>query len=264
MELPLLSRLPHSISTYWTGDECVLPGERDLMEYVDRIAAISPSVFEEKFRLFPSKVFRTSTGVAFDRYHRAVRCSSLPDEFRGLKRPIVGYAGIINSSRLDFALIEALVSKRRDWTFVFVGPEDEAARARMSRLASPNVRMLGPKPYEEAAGYMRAFDVAIIPYARTRFNLGCNPLKLYEYLAVGRSVVSTDLPSVRESGDVVRVACDAEEFERCIQAALEEQVTAETLERRYAVAREHSAERVAVALEPVLSGFSTSVGSVCR
>ena len=72
--------------------------------------------------------------------------------------------------------------------------------------ALPNVHFLGRKPYDEVARYMAAMDVLIMPWNHSEWIKACNPIKLKEYLAVGRPVVTTDFPALDGWRDLVRVA----------------------------------------------------------
>jgi glycosyltransferase involved in cell wall biosynthesis len=85
----------------------------------------------------------------------------------------------------------------------------------------PNVRFLGRKPYELVARYMAAMDVLIMPWNRSEWIKACNPIKMKEYLAVGRPVVTTDFPALDGWRDLVRVAQGSDAFAREIRAALD-------------------------------------------
>jgi hypothetical protein len=67
---------------------------------------------------------------------------------------------------------------------------------------------------------MAACDVLIMPWARNAWIEACNPVKLKEYLAVGRPVVSTPFPQLERFGELVAVANDAPSFAREVEQAL--------------------------------------------
>jgi glycosyltransferase involved in cell wall biosynthesis len=107
--------------------------------------------------------------------------------------------------------MEEVVARRPGWTFVVIGSaHDTTDILRLRR--HPNLRLLGPKPYEEALTYMRCFDVAIMPHLRNAVSDRMNPLKLYVYVALGIPVVSTDVSNIDELRERITVAADAEEF----------------------------------------------------
>ena len=82
-----------------------------------------------------------------------------------------------------------------------------------------NVHMLGRKPYEEVAAYQAAMDVLIMRWNDSEWIKACNPIKLKEYLAVGRPIVTTDFAALDRWRDLVSVAGDAEQFAAAIAAA---------------------------------------------
>jgi glycosyltransferase involved in cell wall biosynthesis len=83
----------------------------------------------------------------------------------------------------------------------------------------PNVHLLGARPYDEVPAYLEAFDAAIIPFKLNGLTEDTNPIKLYEYLAAGKPVISTPLPEAIGI-DTVRIADTADAFVSQVQAAL--------------------------------------------
>ncbi len=157
-----------------------------------------------------------------------------------LTGPIVGLVGHL-SNRIDIELLEALAV--RDLALLLVGPRQASFETdRIDRLiARPNVQWVGAKPFAELPSYLRAIDVGITPYPDTPFNRGSFPLKTLEYLAAGRDVVATDLPSVRAlDTDLIRIASDRDQFVAQVGAALAAPRTDELVRARRAFAHEHS------------------------
>ncbi|MEG3072228.1 MAG: glycosyltransferase [Candidatus Syntrophopropionicum ammoniitolerans] len=116
-----------------------------------------------------------------------------PPELQTLQGPVVGYVGAI-SAWFDQEMLAAAAHAHPEWSFVLVGPVDTD----VSLLDSlPNVRLTGHKPYSVLPAYLKGFDVTVIPFKINALTTGVNPVKLYEYLAAGRPIVSSDLPEVR-------------------------------------------------------------------
>ena len=104
------------------------------------------------------------------------------------------------------------------------------------RLQSlPNCHFLGYRPYDELPAYMRASDVALVPYLRSEHTDSVYPLKLIEYLAAGLPVAATPLDAFRARPDLpVRLGATATEFAEAIARAGVE--TTERAERAATVA----------------------------
>ena len=80
--------------------------------------------------------------------------------------------------------------------------------------------MLGARLHTEVIGYLQHADVLVVPHTVTLFTDSLDPIKLYEYAAVGRPVVSTPVAGFRNADDPrVRVAA-ASDFPPAVAAAL--------------------------------------------
>lgn len=254
-ELPLLRMLPHGPSLYWTGDEVTMPGEPALLRHVDRVLTISEAAYQRHRARHAQKLVRFSTGVPFRLYNSALSSDYLPADVRDLQRPIIGYAGSVMASRLDLGVFPEQARRHPELSFVVVGPMDAPAQAFFERVRAPNLHVLGPKPYSEVPHYIKSFDVGLIPYQLTPFNLAANPLKLYEYMALEKPVVSTALPSAQEHGDAVWIANDADELSRALRSALADR-DASRVEQRLEIARAHGTEPLARRLAAIVEGLT--------
>lgn len=156
-------------------------------------------------------------GVDFEMFACAEGQGYVPVEMRGIKRPVVGFFGGIDNHTMDIEFVRELVDLLKEMSFVFIG----AVSVDCSELESrPNVWMLGQKPYEEIARYGKCFDVTIMPWRQNSWIEACNPVKLKEYLALGKPVVSTPFPELQRYRDVVYEAERPMEFARLIEKAL--------------------------------------------
>lgn len=170
-----------------------------------------------------------------------------PSDMKGIGRPVIGYVGAINP-KVDLELIAFMAEKKQEWQILMIGPIhlrtlwDNFHRQlrRLRRLR--NVHFLGEKPVDEVERYFRAIDVGILPYKLNVQGLNLSPIKMFEYLACGKPCVSVDVPSVREYGDVVRVAKGYEEFVDMVERAFKEN-SPELDARRIGVAMESTWDR---------------------
>jgi len=148
----------------------------------------------------------------------AARHFDIPDELAKIDGPIIGYVGNL-SSRIDVDLIEYVATSRPDWTVVLIGSTHAGQEVlRAARLR--NVKILGPRRYEEAKRFIRAFDVAIVPHIDNVMTQSMNPLKVFVYCSLGVPVVSTELANLDELRDMITTASDPADFVRGIEAAI--------------------------------------------
>jgi GT2 family glycosyltransferase/glycosyltransferase involved in cell wall biosynthesis len=152
------------------------------------------------------------------------------------EHPVIGYFGAI-AEWFEIEWIERCAAARPDWEFRLIGRTVGCDISRAANLA--NVRFYGEMPYHELPAALREFDVAIIPFKIIELTRCTNPVKLYEYMAAGKPVVSAPIPEVIEATDLAYIADDAGSFAERIEEALAED-TSELRARRQAWAREHS------------------------
>lgn len=171
-----------------------------------------------------------------------------------LRKPVIGYAGWLNSLRLDLDLLEYIVRQRPEWTFVFVGPTNEPRPLGDRIPARANVNVWPPVPYGELVHVLSSFDVAIMPHLRNAHTRGNDPLKIYDYLAAGRPVVATRTSGAERFASVLRLADRPEEFLREIEGALGE-TNPELMRQRVATAREHSWDRRVEEVERAMRAY---------
>lgn len=136
--------------------------------------------------------------------------------------PIIGYVGALNR-HVNYKLLLAMARARPLWHWVFVGPLQTDVRD-LSRLS--NVMLLGQQPHRSLVNYIRFFDVCIVAYLDNAETVTMVPVKINEFLAAGKPVVSTGLPAVNEFNEqhgVLRIAAaKPESFLYAIEQALTE------------------------------------------
>jgi glycosyltransferase involved in cell wall biosynthesis len=155
-------------------------------------------------------------GVDLDRFASAGEHGAVPADVAAIPGPRIGFIGGIDGHTFDPEMFRAVAKLRPDLQFVLIG----GCSLPQGWCPLPNVHLLGRRPYEAIADYMAAMDVLIMPWNDSDWIKACNPIKLKEYLAVGRPVVTTDFPALDGWRDLVRVAQDAESFAAAIDASL--------------------------------------------
>jgi glycosyltransferase involved in cell wall biosynthesis len=145
--------------------------------------------------------------------------------------PRLGYVGFI-MERTDLDLLVDLAGRHPDWRIVLVGPEYPwGILARSGLLAFANVEYGGLLAHERVPAFLQTVDVCLIPHRDDGFSRSMSPLKLLQYLASGRPVVSTAVAGLEHAADHISIARDREEFERMVADALESDTPSRSAKR---------------------------------
>ena len=193
-------------------------------------------------------------GVDVEHYQGAVAAETTTHPLaRDWRKPVLGYLGSIHAERVDLPLVEALSHAFPDATIALVGPIllDEKDKARLTKLS--NVALTGSVSFEESPTVLRAFDVFLVPHVESDFTRSLNPLKLGEYLSIGKPIVSTRVAGFAElegqtaadGTPLCRLATGAADFIEQCRLALQESGEVAPDERREIAQSMSWRERVA-------------------
>ncbi len=157
-------------------------------------------------------------GIRLDRF---LGDAPVPVEYLGDDRPIVVYVGAAEH-RLDIDLMVRGITELAQFRWVIIGPFEGAS---LERLRAAGAHLLGNRPHESLAGYLRHARVGIVPFSFTRHGeliRGVSPLKVFEYSACGLPVVGTqgcqyppDLPTP------LKICSTADAFLQAVKAFAE-------------------------------------------
>ncbi|ARM31231.1 hypothetical protein B9H02_07915 [Prosthecochloris sp. HL-130-GSB] len=208
-----------------------------LIEKSDLVVANS-DYLADYARQYNADSYMIGQGCDVKRFDDNLWNYSIPDDVATIPHPRIGYLGNLTSMRLDIDLLQAVATRRPDWNIVLAGPED--ADFRSSSLHSlANVFFCGPQPLEKVPACIKAFDVAINPQIVNPLTIGNYPLKIDEYLAMGKPVVATKTRAMDFFSKFTYLAKNATEYEACIEQAINEDC-ATLQEQRRNFARSHT------------------------
>lgn len=157
-------------------------------------------------------------GVDVERFQSLAASTPRPGDVPMSERPVVGFIGALYDW-IDWPLIRATAGRLSEFDFVFVGPHGRRGDV-ASVVSLPNVRLLGPRPYAKVPAYVDTFAVCWVPFRQNEVGTAANPVKIYEYLALGKPVVSTPVADMDTFGEVVDVARTPEEMAQRLRAAV--------------------------------------------
>ena len=229
-----------------------------LLRKADLVTTVSETIarrlrekVEREIRVLPNGVDL----AAFDISSKGTQ-AGIPEDLARISRPRLGYIGSLHF-QIDYGLVAKLAEAQPEWNFVFVGggprgiDRDERAEKELELCRKcPNVHFLGEKHRTEVPAYLSNMDVNLMLYrlSNETWIKSIYPLKLHEYLAVGKPVVSADVPAVREFSGVVRIAAGFADWRQAIEEALRSGGIGTRSERR-AVAAQNSWDARAAMLD---------------
>lgn len=227
----IVGKLGESISMYYCADDWAASDqwwnrasdirhrESELASKVDLIVGTSTRIVK-KWAERHADTILVSNGADVSSFKRARDAElEIPDDLRAIPQPRIGYIGFVDG-RFDASLYESLSTRRPDWSFVVVGPLNERNLNLSVLRQRPNLYFLGLRSRAQLPGYLKGFDVCTIPYICNTLSESIFPLKLFEYLAAGRPVVTTPLPELLPFVDYIRIAGNHDEFENGIELSL--------------------------------------------
>lgn len=156
-------------------------------------------------------IFRKTQEQTFER----------PEELKNIKTPIIGYTGNMDELRIDYELLKKIALAHSDKTLVMVGPVNNNKYKEIGLDKMDNVIFTGGKSINDLPKYLHFFDCALIPFLCNELTKSIYPLKINEYLAAGRSVISSNFSEdIQDFSSHIYLAKDHESFIRSIEPAI--------------------------------------------
>lgn len=266
MDIDLVGKLGEKLVCYFVYDEYAdfignesvrdLFREYDhrLVKRADLVFTSSRSQWERRINLNPHTYF-IPNAADFDHFHKALDpATPIPEDIVERKKPIIGFAGWLGW-HIDVELLVRVAEVFSHCSVVLIGPDELPKDDNYAKLTHlPNVFLLGRKEINLIPGYLKLFDVALLPYNLVGHILSAYPLKLHEYLAAGRAIVAVNLPELKPYRHIVRVAETHAEFMDKIREALLD-CDQQSIEARVAIARENTWDNRVAEMYRVLKPF---------
>jgi teichuronic acid biosynthesis glycosyltransferase TuaH len=191
--------------------------DAELLELCREVVVCSPALLHSKGAGRDVTLIRNAVDVA--RYRRPhERPTDLPRE------PYALYAGTLHEDRLDVDLVLATAARldAEGACLVLLGPNALTVQNSDRLTAAPGVVMLGSRSKDSVPAYLQHANVLVVPHIIDDFTDSLDPIKLYEYLAVGRPIVSTAVAGFREESAVPGVVIvSGERFLAAVAAGVE-------------------------------------------
>lgn len=136
------------------------------------------------------------------------------------KKPIIGYYGAL-ASWFDYGLIRELAIKRPKYEIVLIGINYDGSLEKSGILELQNIHYLGIIEYKELIEkYAVHFDLSLIPFVKNEITNSTSPIKLFEYMALRKPIVTTDIEECKKYKSSI-IAYSNEEFIENVDKALD-------------------------------------------
>lgn len=225
----MTQRIPHrgviydcmdELSAFKGASKTLIAQEKALLQKADVVFTGGKSLYEAKQRL-SKHVFCYPSSVDQGHFEKALSAATVvPSDIASIQHPIVGYYGVIDE-RIDLKLLDQIAQLRPDVSFVMIGPVVKINEHELPRRS--NLHYLGSKPYNDLPAYLKAFVIAMMPFALNEATEFISPTKTLEYIAALKPVISTPIFDVkRDYSKVLSIVSNAPEFLAAIDHYLHE------------------------------------------
>jgi teichuronic acid biosynthesis glycosyltransferase TuaH len=172
------------------------------------------------------------------------------EEIVGKNKPIIGYFGAF-ASWFDYELIKKLAQERPQYEILLIGWDYDKSISKYKLHTIPNINIIGPIHYSDLPNYAQYFDVSTIPFLINEVTESTSPVKLFEYMAMGKPIVTTNMKECRKYQSVL-IGKTELEFIHMIDEALKLKTAKEYLNILSDEAHENNWEKKASSIDLIL------------
>lgn len=194
----------------------MLESEDDIM-----VIATSNKIFEDVKKYRNKNCLLSTNGVDVNHWSKKSH-HKLPSEISSLvnnNKIIVGYHGAL-AKWIDYDLLHRIADDEL-FEMVLIGHEHDSSLKESKLLERDNVHFIGSRSYFDLPEYAAYYDIGILPFKKYELTDSVSPVKLFEYMALGIPVVTTDLPEcLKYESCLVSPANDYEQFVENLHIAL--------------------------------------------
>ncbi|UJF23371.1 glycosyltransferase [Shewanella sp. OMA3-2] len=178
-------------------------------------------------------------GVDFKLFKKAGDASDKIEILTNLSKvssPIAGFIGALEADVVNSQLITQAAKDNPEITFILVGK----STFNEDVFKLDNIILVGQVDYLEVPKYMAFCDLLLMPWNDNEWIKACNPIKLKEYLAIGKPIVTTYFPELDYYDGLVNIASDKHDFSTLVKNIVNKPVDLNEIKRMRARVESHT------------------------
>lgn len=202
IQLKLLERIEYDHFVYdYIDDLSILPYCNDemialhhrLISQADLTICTARALYEDACRHTDRAVF-SPNACDYTLFHEARREPDVALAQRTRQYDcVLGYYGCI-AQWLDYDLLLHVAAARPNWCFVLIGQCFDGSDQRIRKANQENLILWPAQPYRDLPRFTALFDIQTIPFQVNSITQGTSPVKLFEYMAVGKPILTSAMP----------------------------------------------------------------------
>ena len=106
---------------------------------------------------------------------------------------VIGYYGCL-AKWFDYNLVIEVAKRKPEWYFVLVGYCFDGTADILKNARLPNIIHIPAQPYKLLPSFISAVDIQCIPFLINDITLSTSPVKLFEYMASGKPILTSEMP----------------------------------------------------------------------
>lgn len=216
------------------------------------VIATSDKLFQDVLKYRKHNCIMSCNGVDYE--HWNIDNISMPEDLQKILKKdkiLVGYHGAL-AKWIDYDLLKDIADDGR-FQLLLIGYEHDLSLANSGLKKHKNIAYIGHKNYFELNKYCYFYDIAIVPFMVNKVTEAVSPVKLFEYMAAGKPIVTYSLRECKKY-EACLIASTKEDFMYNLEKAISLRTNKEYLEILKKEALENTWEEKALEMKKLVLG----------
>ena len=156
----------------------------------------------DQYKLSSERASYFTNGTDISLAERVIKNANLREKTKDRQTVVyVGHVLRVRGLELMLEAAQCMQAQGSGAKWVLIGPsrqaDEEWLRKEVRHRGLSNIHYLGVLPHKEALQHILSADVCVCPFKKTEGTEYIYPIKVLEYMALGKAIVATDLQGIR-------------------------------------------------------------------